>query len=59
MRSSSMLDFSDAKIYIFCMCHMKGHKSSITFHQKNMAPELLRFHVEKGHQNSYFLHYDI
>ena len=36
---------NDAKNHIFHLCHMNGHETSITFHQKNMAPGLPRFHV--------------
>ena len=34
MRSSSKLDSKMQKVHIFHLCHMKGHGTSITFHQK-------------------------
>ena len=62
MRSSSLLDKTMEKIHIFRLCHMKGHETSITFHQKTWHQACLIFMLsalKKATAKNYFLHYDI
>ena len=62
MRSSSMLDETMRKIHIFHLCHVKGHKTSITFHQETCHQTCFAFMLlalKKATAKPYFLHYDI
>ena len=62
MRSSSMLDEAMQKNHIFHLCHVKGYKTCITFHQETCYQTCFDFMLlalKKATEKPYFLHYDI